>query len=127
MFLSGTGRAAPLSTVLHLEVIRVLVKEFGADVDSKDAMGFSTPLHLAVENGRLEVLRVLAILKQLNCSKVLSSSHAPNSRTLTHIKIQFDLKHFLPLTKLLAFRDICICATGSDYRSLWLNTFYALA
>ena len=50
----------------ELELIRVLVRELGADVDSKDAMGSFTPLHGAAGNGQHEAVRLLG--KELGAS-----------------------------------------------------------
>ncbi len=42
----------------NIEMVKLLVTEFGADVDAKDKDG-QTPLHWAAENGHLEMMKLL--------------------------------------------------------------------
>ena len=57
--LGGDGLAPPPSTSpLRRDVIRFLVKEFGADVECKDVEGL-TPLHFATELSDIGLINVL--------------------------------------------------------------------
>ena len=58
----------------HHEVIRVLVKDLGADVDSKDKDAL-TPLHCAAERGCHEAVRVLGV--ELGANVTFSSCRTP--------------------------------------------------
>jgi hypothetical protein len=55
----------------HVEVIKVLVVELGADKEAKNAQGM-TPLHLAALNGHVEAIKLLV---QLGANKDAKDAH----------------------------------------------------
>ena len=49
-----------LHRAAYLEIVKLLVVEFKADVNDRDDYG-TTPLHLAASNGHLEVVKLLVV------------------------------------------------------------------